>query len=218
MGPPWFVLVSGVNGSGKSTFAQNSEAIKELCGLTGAVDEIEIINPDLITIEIKSSDPHLSLADANIRAADACEERVRELVEGATRSLVIETVLSTDKYKAIVERAKVKGFRFLFVYVTLASVEESLRRIAKRVSEGGHDVSADKVKKRWPRSLKRVPWFWRRADLALLFFNGDEVQHPIRLAEKRDGWVSILENDLGPMELAKIKPLLLAPVRKRKRR
>jgi predicted ABC-type ATPase len=100
MGPPWFVLVSGVNGSGKSTFAQNSEAIKELCGLTGAVDEIEIINPDLITIEIKSSDPHLSLADANIRAADACEERVRELVEGATRSLVIETVLSTDKYKA----------------------------------------------------------------------------------------------------------------------
>jgi len=35
----------------------------------------------------------------------------RRLVEGGSRSFVIETVLSTDKYKPIVERAQEKGFR-----------------------------------------------------------------------------------------------------------
>lgn len=34
-GAPWFVLVAGVNGAGKSTFAQNPHSIKTLCGLTG---------------------------------------------------------------------------------------------------------------------------------------------------------------------------------------
>ena len=211
--PPWFVLVAGVNGSGKSTFAQNPEAIKELCGLTGDVDEIEIINPDLITKAIIQADPDLSLAEANLRAAEACETRVWKLVEDASRSLVIETVLSTDKYKPIVERAKRKGFRFFFYYMPLYSVDEALRRIAHRVGhDGGHDVAADKVRKRWPLSLKRVPWFWKRADLAYLYFNGDEAPFPIRLAEKRDNWVSILETDLGPRELSAIWPRLIPTI------
>ncbi len=95
---PWFVLVAGINGAGKSTFAQDPASIRELCGLTGAPDEIEIINPDIITREILRENPQLSLDDANKLAADACEARVRRLVEGASRSFVIETVLSTDKY------------------------------------------------------------------------------------------------------------------------
>jgi predicted ABC-type ATPase len=215
-GQPWFVLVAGVNGAGKSTFAQNADSIRALCGLGGATDEIEIINPDLITKEIVRADPQLLRAEANERAADACEQRVRHLIEGASRSLVIETVLSTDKYKGIVRRAKRKGFRFLFVYVVLASVEEAIQRVAMRVAEGGHDVPTDKVKKRWPRSLKRMPWFWRQADLAYLFFNGASAPDPIRLAEKRDNWVSILQNDLGPTELESLWSRLLRPVSKRR--
>jgi predicted ABC-type ATPase len=217
-GAPWFVLVAGVNGAGKSTFAQNPHSIKTLCGLTGAADEIEIINPDLITREIIRTSPSLSLDDANKRAADACEQRVRRLVEGGSRSFVIETVLSTDKYKSIVERAQVKGFHFLFVYVVLASVEEAIQRVALRVAGGGHDVPEDKVRKRWPRSLKRMPWFWRHADLAFLFFNGTSATDPIRLAEKRGGWVSVLQKDLGPPELESLWALLAQPISKGRKR
>jgi predicted ABC-type ATPase len=211
-GAPWFVLVAGVNGAGKSTFAQNPHSIKTLCGLTGAADEIEIINPDLITVEIMGTNHSLSLDHANKRAADACEQRVRRLVEGGSRSFVIETVLSTDKYKPIVERAQEKGFHFLFVYVVLASVEEAVQRVAMRVASGGHDVPGDKVRKRWPRSLKRMPWFWRRADLAFLFFNGTSVTNPIRVAEKRADWVSVLQKNLGPPELESLWPLLVRPI------
>jgi predicted ABC-type ATPase len=79
-------------------------------------------------------------------AADACEHRVRQLIAEASRSVVIETVLSTDKYKDIVEQALAKGFRFLFVYVVLSSVEEAIKRIATKVTAGGHDVPTDKVR------------------------------------------------------------------------
>jgi len=44
---PWFVLVAGINGAGKSTFAQNRATLQVLLNARGS--EIEIINPDLIT-------------------------------------------------------------------------------------------------------------------------------------------------------------------------
>ncbi len=51
---PWFVLVGGINGSGKSTFAQDKQTLAAL------VDEepldFEIINPDLVTREIRRFD------------------------------------------------------------------------------------------------------------------------------------------------------------------
>ncbi len=212
---PWFVLVAGINGAGKSTFAQDPASVRELIGLTGAADEIEIINPDIITKQILREDPQLALDDANKLAADACEERVRHLVEGASRSFVIETVLSTDKYRNIVKQAQDKGFHFLFVYVVLASVEEAIARVALRVAQGGHDVPANKIRKRWPRSFRRLPWFWQHADFAYLFFNGSS-ELPIRLAEKRDNWVSALQRDLGPAELERLWPRLIRPARKKK--
>jgi predicted ABC-type ATPase len=212
---PWFVLVAGINGAGKSTFAQDPTIIREFCGLTGRPDDIEIINPDIITRKLLQTESHLSLNDANERAANLCEERVSHLVDAGTHSFVIETVLSTNKYKTIVKRAKERGFRFLFVYVVLASVEEAMARVALRVSIGGHDVPADKIRKRWPRSFKMMPWFWQHADLAFMFFNGS-TEAPILLAEKRDNWVSVLQRDLGPVELERLWPRLVRPARSRK--
>lgn len=212
---PWFVLVAGINGAGKSTFAQNPATIRQLCGLTGSSDEIEIINPDVITRKLLETAPNLSLNDANKRAADWCEERVRRVVDLGNHSFVIETVLSTNKYKEIVKQAKQQGFRFVFVYVVLASVEEAIARVALRVSGGGHDVPPEKIKKRWPRSFKMMPWFWRTADLAFLFFNGSP-ESPIRLAEKRDNWVSVLQRDVGPSELERLWPRLIRPAPTRK--
>ena len=123
--------------------------------------------------------------------------------------------MSTNKYKTIVKQAKERGFRFLFVYVVLSSVEEAIARVALRVSTGGHDVPAEKISKRWPRSFKMMPWFWQHADLAFMFFNGSS-ESPIRLAEKRDNWVSVLQRDLGPVELERLWPRLVRPARNNK--
>jgi predicted ABC-type ATPase len=78
---------------GQSTFAQNRETLGFLLEARGP--EIEVINPDLITQEIRGSEKELPIGEANVRAANECKRRVRDLIRSGDRSFVIETVLST---------------------------------------------------------------------------------------------------------------------------
>lgn len=201
---PWFVLVAGINGAGKSTFAQDRATLRVLLEARGP--EIEVINPDLITREMLLAEPGMSLADANLRAARECERRVRDLVNVADRSFVIETVLSTDKYKPIVRAALRKGFQVLFVYVVLGSVEEAIQRVANRVAQGGHDVPAEKIRSRWPRSLANLPWFWQHASRALVYFNGSSIPEPVLMAERRGREVWFTLDAPAPWALEPLLP------------
>lgn len=69
---PWFVLVGGINGAGKSTFSQNQETLKALLQLSDT-DQVEVINPDVVTSAILAADPMMQRDVANKVAADQCE-------------------------------------------------------------------------------------------------------------------------------------------------
>jgi len=212
-GTPWFVLVAGINGAGKSTFAQDRATLRVLLEARGP--EIEVINPDLVTREILRSSPELPIAEANVRAADECERRVKNLVARADRSFVIETVLSTEKYKPIVRAALKRGFQVLFVYVVLGSVEEAIQRVASRVARGGHDVPAAKIRSRWPRSLGNLPWFWQHASRALVYFNGSSIAEPVLMAERRGSEVWFALDAPAPWALEPLLPEWRVPHKKR---
>lgn len=186
----WFILVGGINGAGKSTFAQAREVLDVLRGEVGS--EIEIINPDLVTRELAKSLPAtLPQGALNLAAAEFCEARVRETLRERKTSVAIETVLSTDKYKSILRLARRSGYAVLFVYVALPSVKVALARVAHRVGKGGHNVPAPKVRSRWKRSLKNVTWFWERADKAYVFDNGGKV--PVLVAW-RDSTITVFSH------------------------
>ncbi|MDZ4811742.1 MAG: AAA family ATPase [Pseudomonadota bacterium] len=182
---PWFVLIAGVNGSGKSTFAR-PETIAGLLEESDA-DFIEVINPDTETQRIRAANPHLALGEANLIAAVTCENAARERIAAKRGHFAIETVLSTDKYRDIVSHAIRLGWRFLFVYIVIDSVEESKRRVAFRVKHGGHDVPEDKLRKRWNLSRANMPWFWSAATSAFLFRNPPDFGEPTEAASKHAG-------------------------------
>jgi len=190
---PSFVLFAGINGAGKSTFAQNEDLLAEL-------GPVEVINPDLVTRELRSQDPALTLDAANLAAANECERRVREVISFASQSVVIETVLSSDKYRPIVTLAKQAKFEFVLIYVVLSSAEEAIRRVKRRVQAGGHDVPEDKIRSRFGKSLENLPWFWGQADTASVYFNGDAANRkPIMVAEKVSGQQSFNPSVLLPL-------------------
>jgi predicted ABC-type ATPase len=83
------------------------------------------------------------------------------------------TVLSTDKYRKLVLRAKERGFEIRLIYVLLRSSDLNIERIKLRVAKGGHDVPANKVIERRARSLAQLPWFFEQADQAWLFDNSE---------------------------------------------
>lgn len=57
------------------------------------------------------------------------------------------------------------------IYVVLDTAELQLERIRVRVSQGGHDVPADKVQSRRVRSFEQLAWFAGKVDQCLIFNN-----------------------------------------------
>lgn len=169
MSKPVFVLVAGINGAGKSTFAQSPDALAQL-------PPLRLINPDILTQTLLASGQH-TLAAANLLAAQQSDAQVDQLIQGRSESFIVETVLSSAKYFAPVERAIRLGWHFHFIYVALDTVELALQRIRIRVAQGGHDVPDATVRKRWARSLASMQWFWQRAHAADLYFNGTFSAH-----------------------------------------
>lgn len=111
----------------------------------------------------------------------------------------VETVLSSPKYRRLIEKAKVHGFEICFVFIFLRDAELQLERIRARVAKGGHDVPPDKVLDRRTRSFEQAGWFFWRADRAWLFDNsGSEPE----LVGRKDGARTRLSSGL-PLDLMK---------------
>lgn len=126
-----------------------------------------------------------------VRAAQALSDGRVDAAIAERRSLLVETVLSSDKFRARVTQAVADGFHFGFVFVTVHAAGLNVARVADRVAEGGHDVPTDRVLARRIRSHAAFLWFAARAHRGLLIDNTDGAEGPILVAEKRDagvGW------------------------------
>lgn len=151
-------ILAGANGSGKSTIA------KVLLPTEGIV----YVNPDDIAAELNPLNPPA----ARIRAGRETLRRIEELmVEGA--SFAIESTLSGTGYVELLKRAKTLGYEITIAYVFVDTADFCLERIRVRVQNGGHDVPADDVRRRYGRSKANfVSVYAPLADHWMLYYNG----------------------------------------------
>ena len=70
-----------------------------------------------------------------------------------------------------VKRAKEKGFKVYLYFVSLADPALNKHRVKTRVQEGGHDVDADKIEKRYYRTMSYLLSALKLVDDAYLFDN-----------------------------------------------
>ena len=75
------------------------------------------------------------------------EEIARSAAEGS--SFAFETTLSGLAYVRRIEQWRRDGYTIRLVFLKLSSVEEALARVAMRVRQGGHDVPAHVVRRRF---------------------------------------------------------------------
>lgn len=71
-------------------------------------------------------------------------------------SFAFETTLSSKSFVKLVHRAKKQGYRVELIYVALPTVGLALRRVRKRVAEGGHDIPPKTIERRFYRSLNNL--------------------------------------------------------------
>lgn len=188
---PVFLIVAGPNGSGKSSVYANAD-------LEWAGRSVWIVNPDLLAARISEVE-EWALPDANLMAVQRIESWIEASIS-VHKTIGVETVLSTNKYRRLVEAAKALGFAIWLIYVVLDSPERSIERIKLRVAKGGHEVPDDKVRKRYAGSLSQLPWFLDQADQAWIWDNSGAT--PKQIGEKQDGVIALDKNALEVIESA----------------
>lgn len=133
---PSVVIIGGPNGAGKSTIAPRV--------LRGALEVVEFVNADVIGRGLSAFNPE-GVAAA---AGRIMIERLRELA-AQRLSFAFETTLASRSFAPWVRGLIGDGYEFHCVYVWLASPELSVRRVADRVSRGGHHVPEDVARRRY---------------------------------------------------------------------
>ncbi|HEY0231649.1 MAG TPA: zeta toxin family protein [Dokdonella sp.] len=159
---PVFLIIAGPNGSGKSSVYANASI--EQVGRS-----VWIINPDLLAARIRLVES-TSLDGANLVAVQRIENWLEASLD-AHQTVGVETVLSTPKYRRLVERAKLRNFEVYLIYVMLDSPRRNVERVRLRVQKGGHAVPEDKIVDRYTRSLQQLPWFLEKVDRAWIYDN-----------------------------------------------
>ena len=92
------VVLIGLPGSGKSSFYNRTD-------IEGWGGSVWIINPDLLTQQIAERES-LLLDEANLAAVQRIEAWLHKSVE-VYQTIGVETVLSSPKYRLLVERAPI---------------------------------------------------------------------------------------------------------------
>ena len=136
-------IISGCNGAGKTTASYSV--------LPTLLDCKQFVNADEIAKGLSPFCPE-SVA---IQAGKLMLLRIEELLS-ADETFSIETTLATRSYSELVKRAKEKGYIVSLLYFWLSSPELAVERVARRVSEGGHNIPKDVIYRRYEKGLKNL--------------------------------------------------------------
>ena len=153
---PKLFIVAGPNGAGKTTYAFSH--IEKVAG------SVEFINLDEVARGLSPLDPE----NAKQRAARVALDMTRDLI-AQRRTFTIETTLAGKTHLRTFAAARAAAFKIVLLYFAPDNVETCLSRIARRVSEGGHDVPEADVRRRFDRSLANLPEYAARCDLWRVF-------------------------------------------------
>lgn len=161
---------------------------------------IWIINPDELARRIADQEALEPLA-ANLESVKRIEAWLFASVD-THQTIGVETVLSTGKYRRLVDHAKQRGFAVNLIYVFLDSADLNVERVATRVRKGGHNVPEDKIRERYVRSFQQFGWFFDAADRVDVYDNSGAT--PQRVLSKSGDEVTIFD-DLPDELLASIE-------------
>ena len=174
-------VLTGGNGAGKTTFYHHFLAP------TG----LPFINADIIARNLDSKNTEAMSYEA---AKIAGKLRHDMLQRGS--SFCFETVFSHSSKIDFIAKAKALNYQVILVYIHLQTDTLNQARVAQRVTEGGHNVPADKIVSRIPRAMANVHSAIPLADIVKIYDNSSKETPYIPIAEIKSGGVHAQINPL----------------------
>jgi predicted ABC-type ATPase len=140
---PQLYVIAGPNGAGKTTFARDF--------LPGYAKIVEFVNADLIAAGISPLRPEAGA----ITAGRLVLQRVHTLAK-ERKNFAFETTLSGRSYLRLFRELPRQGYQIHVFFLCLRNVKLAEKRIADRVSKGGHNVPAAVVRRRFRKGLRNL--------------------------------------------------------------
>jgi predicted ABC-type ATPase len=133
-------IIAGCNGAGKTTASFTI--------LPEILDCKVFVNADEIAKGLSPFQPE----KVAFEAGRIMLERIESLLN-SNISFAFETTLATKIYKSKLENAILNGYNIKLLFFWLPSVEMAINRVAIRVSEGGHNIPEEVIRRRYFRGV-----------------------------------------------------------------
>ena len=175
-------IIAGPNGSGKTTFAKKF--------LPDYVKCPNFINADLIAQGLSPFSP----PSAAIKAGKLVLSQIHEFANSGV-DFAFESTLSGKLYVNLFRKLKIKGYKIHLFFLWIPNVGLSIARIKDRVAEGGHNVPAQDVKRRFKRSICNFFKLYKPlSDSWMLFNNAGRI--PKLIAKVNNGKTIVSDIEL----------------------
>lgn len=166
---PILYIIAGCNGAGKTTASYSV--------LPDLLNCKEFVNADEIAKGLSPFNPE-SVA---IEAGKLMLQRINLLL-CQRKTFAIETTLATRSYASLIKRAHEKGYQVVLLFFWLSSPEMAIERVAKRVSEGGHNIPTETIIRRYWLGLQNFFQIFAPIVDSWMFF--DNVNDTIIIANE----------------------------------
>jgi predicted ABC-type ATPase len=134
------LILAGPNGAGKTTFAKEFLPNEANC--------LTFINADLIAAGLSPFEPEKSAIQAGKLMLRTIDRQIRE-----KKSFAFETTLSGKGYARKIPTWRNYGYHVDLFFLSLLSPEVAMERVASRVSQGGHNIPAEVIQRRFVAGL-----------------------------------------------------------------
>ena len=146
--PKKILIIAGPNGAGKTTFAREFLPHEADCPI--------FVNADLIAAGLSPFQPET----VAVRAGRLMlEEMARHAADG--RNFAFETTLAGLGYARMIDAWRADSYRVNLIFMSLASADQALARVAMRVRQGGHHVPEDTIRRRFAAGLRNLQQVYR---------------------------------------------------------
>lgn len=135
-------MIAGPNGAGKTTTAMSfisSEIIDEFLNADEIARGLAPLHPESMVLT----------------ASKLMLKRLKELLD-ANKSFAFETTGAGTNYIKHLKEAQAKGYKVHLIFLWLSNPDLAVKRVAKRVEQGGHYVQEDIIRRRYYTGIKNL--------------------------------------------------------------